>query len=69
MSSVLGRASRRWVLRHPWQIGLSALGVALGVAVVLAVDLAIGSARRAFTLSSQAVAGRATHEIVGGSGG
>lgn len=69
MSRVLGRASRRWVLRHPWQIGLSALGVALGVAVVLAVDLAIGSARRAFTLSSEAVAGRATHEIVGGSGG
>ncbi len=65
----MGRASRRWVLRHPWQIGLSALGVALGVAVVLAVDLAIGSARRAFTLSSEAVAGRATHEIVGGSGG
>ncbi|MEJ2185143.1 MAG: FtsX-like permease family protein [Gemmatimonadota bacterium] len=69
MSRVLGRASRRWVLRHPWQIGLSALGVALGVAVVLAVDLAIGSARRAFTLSSESVAGHATHEIVGGSGG
>ncbi|HKJ93573.1 MAG TPA: FtsX-like permease family protein, partial [Longimicrobiales bacterium] len=69
MNGLLGRASRRWVLHHPWQIGLSALGVALGVAVVLAVDLAIGSARRAFTLSSEAVAGRATHEIVGGSGG
>ena len=42
-----------------------ALGVALGVAVVVAVDLANASASRAFELSTEAVAGRATHAIQG----
>ncbi|MGD2166235.1 MAG: ABC transporter permease, partial [Anaerolineae bacterium] len=42
------------------------LGIALGVAVVVAVDLANVSARRAFDLSVDSVAGRATHQIVGG---
>ncbi len=69
MTPVLRRASLRHLLRHPWQAGLSVLGIALGVAVVLAIDLAIGSARRAFTLSTEAVAGRATHHIVAGPGG
>ena len=50
-------------------MGLSVLGVALGVAVVVSVDLANASARRAFELSTEAVTGRATHQIVGGSGG
>ncbi len=68
MTGLIGRSSRRYVLRHPWQIGLAALGIALGVAVVLSVDLAIGSARRAFTLSTEAVAGRATHRVVGAGG-
>jgi putative ABC transport system permease protein len=40
------------------------LGVALGVAVVVSIDLANASARRAFTLSSEAVTGRATHQVV-----
>jgi putative ABC transport system permease protein len=42
------------------------LGIALGVAVVVAVDLANASASRAFDLSVDAVAGRATHQIVAG---
>ncbi|MBN1955935.1 MAG: ABC transporter permease [Anaerolineae bacterium] len=42
------------------------LGVALGVAVVVAVDLANASAGRAFDLSVDAVAGRATHQVVAG---
>ena len=42
------------------------LGVAVSVAVVVGIDLANASAQRAFTLSVEAVAGRATHEIVGG---
>lgn len=54
------------MIRHPWQIGLCILGVALGVAVVVAIDLATASARRAFDLSAQSVTGRATHQIVGG---
>jgi len=41
------------------------LGVALGVAVVIAVDLANDSARRAFALSMESLAGRATHHLVG----
>jgi len=66
---VLARASRRYLLRHPWQTGLSVLGVALGVAVVVSVDLANASAQRAFHLSTEAVTGRTTHQVVGGSGG
>ena len=66
---ILLRASLRHLLRHPWQAGLSILGIALGVAVVVSVDLASGSARRAFGLSAEGVTGRATHQIVGGPGG
>ncbi len=69
MSRVLWRASLRHLLRHPWQMGLSFVGVALGVAVVVAIDLANASAQRAFLLSTDSVVGRATHQIVGGSRG
>lgn len=69
MSRLLARASRRHLLRHPWQIALSVLGVALGVAVVVSVDLAAASAQRAFEIGYQAVAGRASHQVVGGPGG
>lgn len=67
--SLLLRTSLRYLLRHPWQLGLSVLGVALGVAVVVAIDLANGSAQRAFTLSTEALTGRATHQVVGGAAG
>lgn len=66
MISLAQRASTRFFARHLWQLALAVLGIALGVAVVVAVDLANASARMAFHLSVQAVAGRATHEIVGG---
>jgi putative ABC transport system permease protein len=56
-------------LRHPGQIVLTVMGVALGVAVVVAIDLAIQSSRAAFQLSTEAVAGRATHRIEGGPSG
>jgi len=39
-------------------------GLALGVAVVFAVDIANESAKRAFALSVDAVAGRTTHQLV-----
>jgi putative ABC transport system permease protein len=45
---------------------LVVLGVALGVAVVVAVDLANESAGRAFVLSMDTLAGRATHLIDAG---
>lgn len=57
---------RRYLMRHLWQSVLMILGITLGVAVVVAVDLANVSASRAFDLSIDAVAGRATHQIVGG---
>jgi putative ABC transport system permease protein len=50
-------------------MGLSVLGIALGVAVVLSIDLANESARRSFSLFTESVAGRATHQIVGGPAG
>ena len=52
LSPLLVRTSLRSMLRHPWQIGLCVLGVALGVAIVVAIDLANASAARAFALSS-----------------
>ncbi len=64
--SLLARASARYFSRHPWQFGLTLLGIALGVSVVTAVELASQSARRAFELSSEAVLGRTSHQIVGG---
>jgi putative ABC transport system permease protein len=69
MSGLLWRASGRHLLGHPWQVGLSILGIALGVAVVVAVDLANESARRAFTGFAESLTGRATHRIVGGPSG
>ena len=68
ISSLLIKTSVRYLLRHPWQVGLSVLGVALGVAVVVAIDLANSSASRAFTLSTETVTGRTTHQVVGSSG-
>lgn len=69
MSGMLWRASARHLLAHPWQVGLSILGIALGIAVVVAVDLANESARRAFTGFAESLTGRATHRIVGGPSG
>lgn len=56
------------MLRRPLQSLLCILGVALGVAVVIAIDLANSSASRSFTLSTETVAGRATHQVVGATG-
>ncbi len=58
--------SLRYSARHPWQLGLAVLGIALGVAVVVSIDLANASAARAFTLSAQSVLGAATHQVRGG---
>lgn len=50
-------------------MGLAVVGVALGVAVVVSIDLANASASRAFTLSTEAVTGRTTHQVTGGPAG
>jgi putative ABC transport system permease protein len=68
LTALLWRAGGRHLLRHPGQIGLAITGVALGVAVAVSIDLANDSARRAFTLSTEAVTGRATHQVVAGPG-
>jgi putative ABC transport system permease protein len=59
----------RHLARHPAQLAFSVLGVALGVAVVVAMDLAIQSSREAFRVSTETVAGRATHTLTGSVGG
>lgn len=69
MSTYLWLSSLRYSKQNPWQVILSVLGVALGVAVIVSIDLANQSAKRAFTLSTDAVSGDATHSIVGGPGG
>lgn len=66
---LLVRSSLRYLTRHAWQSGLSVLGVALGVAVMVGVDVANESARQAFGLSTEAVTGRATHQVLGGPSG
>ncbi|MGD8604171.1 MAG: ABC transporter permease, partial [Anaerolineales bacterium] len=63
------RMAGRSLLRRRWQALLMVLSVALGVGVVVSIDLANSSARRAFQLSSESIAGRSTHRIVGGPSG
>ena len=65
---MLTRASARYLTRHPWLLLLSLVGVALGVAVVVAVDLANESATSAFGVSTETVAGQATHSLEGAAG-
>src|SRR6266540_6489704 len=65
MTPILLKTSLRHLLKHPWQVGLAILGVA----VVVSIDLTNSSAQRAFALSTETIAGRATHQIVGGPNG
>lgn len=64
----LWKSSLRYLLRHPLQIILSVIGVAVGVAVVVGIDLSIQSAVNAFRLSTDRIAGNATHQIAGAQG-
>ena len=61
---LLLRSALRFYSRRPWQFVLAAAGIALGVAVYVGVGLANDSARRAFDSSSDALLGRATHELI-----
>src|SRR2546428_4627985 len=67
--AMLARLAARQLRSHPWQLGLAILGIALGVAVAVSIDLANGSALRAFALATEAVSGRATHQILGAPSG
>jgi putative ABC transport system permease protein len=64
--TALRAASLRHLWRHPAQLALALVGLALGVGTIVAVDIATASARRAFELSLQAVNGAATHQVTGG---
>jgi putative ABC transport system permease protein len=69
MPRALLRTGLRDLVRRPLPTALMLLGVSLGVAVVVAIDLANDAARRGFARSSEAVVGRATHQVRGGPGG
>ena len=60
----------RLALGHAWRRPLQSvfliIGVALGVGIIVAMDLANNASNRAFSLSTEAVAGKATRQIVGG---
>jgi putative ABC transport system permease protein len=69
MSSVLNRASRNFLWRHPWQLALAIVGIALGVAVVISIDLAMESSLNAFDQAGKAFSGVASQRIVAADGG
>ena len=60
----LWRLAWQRLRQRPLQYALCILGIALGVAMMVSIDLANGSAQRAFSLSTDAITGRATHRIV-----
>jgi putative ABC transport system permease protein len=64
VTSLLRRASLRFYLRHPWQLGLAIAGISLGVGVHVGVGLANDSAARAFDVAATAVRGAVTHRLV-----
>ena len=65
----LTKSSIRYLFKHPWQFGLSVIGIAMGVAIVVSIDIANYSSSKAFNISMNSVAGKATHQIKGGSNG
>ncbi|TCO77162.1 FtsX-like permease family protein [Chromatocurvus halotolerans] len=68
MSPLLLRSSRRFFIRHPWQLGLTLLSIALGTAVMVAVDLANSAATRSFDRSIDVLSGPMSHEITAADG-
>jgi putative ABC transport system permease protein len=64
VTRLLRRASLRFYLRHPWQLGLAIAGISLGVGVYVGVSLANDSAARAFDVAADEVRGTVTHRIL-----
>lgn len=64
MTLLLRRASLRFYLRHPWQLGLAIAGISLGVGVYVGVSLANDSAARAFDVAANEIRGAITHRIL-----
>ena len=63
VSRMLFRSSWRFFTRHPWQLWLTLLSIALGTAVMIAVDLANMTANQSFRHSVAVLSGPMTHEI------
>jgi putative ABC transport system permease protein len=68
-SRSLFRIGWRYLRFHLWQSILMVLGISIGVAVAVGIDIANTSASRAFDLSTEAIVGKSTHYISGGSQG
>ncbi|MBT5185822.1 MAG: FtsX-like permease family protein [Kordiimonadaceae bacterium] len=68
MGNIL-KALSSYLFRHPGQLALAIIGLAVGIAVIVAVDIANESARKSFDSSLTAVTGDATHQIIGGATG
>src|SRR5688572_7994411 len=64
MTRLLRRASLRFYLRHPWQLGLAIAGISLGVGVYVGVSLANDAAARAFDVAAAETRGPATHRLL-----
>jgi len=64
VTGLLRRASLRFYLRHPWQLGLAIVGIGLGVGVYVGVSLANDSAARAFDVAAGQVRGSITHRLL-----
>ncbi len=67
-SPLLLRAGLRYQTRHPWQLLLALVGIAMGVAVVLAVDMANDAAQASFAQSAREISGTATHRLINRAG-
>lgn len=65
MKGLLAKATAGHFKKHPLQAVLAVVGVSLGVAVFVGIEGANASALAAFESSTRAVAGRATHQIIG----
>jgi len=68
VAQLLARSSWRFHRHHPLQLLLSMLGIILGVGIVTSVLITNHSAVRAFALSSDALYGKATHQIIAANG-
>ncbi|MDO9085960.1 MAG: FtsX-like permease family protein [Anaerolineaceae bacterium] len=60
---LLLRFSIRHLWRQRWQTFLLVVGILLGVTVVIAIDFANESSKKAISLTTQSITGKATHQI------
>ncbi|HFD12169.1 MAG TPA: ABC transporter permease, partial [Crenotrichaceae bacterium] len=58
------KTSVRFFIKHPWQLWLTILSIALGSAVMIAVDIANESAKQSFADSVDKLSGQATHYLI-----